>query len=312
VRFAVDMQRDRITHVHAHFATHPALVAFVIHRLTGIPYSFTAHGSDLHVDRRMLAEKIHAAAFAVAVSSFNKEIMVREAGEAARGKVHVIHCGVDPGFFTPAAVSRGPHGPIRLVCVASLEEVKGHRFLIEACRLLHGAGIEWQLDLVGDGPLRHRLEREVAAAGLDARVRLLGGQPRAEVARILVQADIAVLASHPTAGGKREGIPVALMEAMSCGLPVVATAISGIPELVDSGVTGLLVPSGDAAALADALRSLAADKALRERLGRAARARIVRDFDLSTSALALRDLIDGRDDRRVTVDVPVLAATGVA
>lgn len=313
VRVAVDMQRSGVTHVHAHFATHPALAALVVHRLTGIPFSFTAHGSDLHVDRRMLGEKIRAAAFAVAVSQFNKEIMVREAGEASRRRIHVIHCGVDPDFFTPRPGRRAESSrAVRLVSVASFEAVKGHRFLIDACAGLRDAGLEFRLDLVGDGPLRREVEAHVAARDLQRHVRLLGGQPRGEVARALAGADIAVLASHPTAEGKREGIPVALMEAMAAGLPVVATAISGIPELVEPGVTGLLVPSGDAAALAGALRTLIADPDLRERLGRAGRARVVRDFNLATNALALQQLFTNREGRLEAAEAESLAASGAA
>jgi glycosyltransferase involved in cell wall biosynthesis len=177
--------------------------------------------------------------------------------------------------------------------VASLEAVKGHRYLIEACRILKERGIDFHCELVGDGPLRQDLERQIARSGLGGRVRLLGGQPRARVAQLLANAHAAALASHPTKDGKREGIPVALMEAMSAGLPVVATAISGIPELVQSEVTGLLVPSGDPVALADALERLTTDRALCERLGRAARSKVMRAFSLRASAATLLGLITG-------------------
>jgi colanic acid/amylovoran biosynthesis glycosyltransferase len=288
VQFADDAQRRGVTHVHAHFATHPALAAFVVQRLTGIPYSFTAHGSDLHVDRRMLDAKVGAARFVVAVSRFNRDIIVRECGDDAVQKVHVVHCGVDVGSFAPAA-ARVTAGH-RMVCVASLEEVKGHRFLIEACALLRARGIEFLCELIGEGPMRGVIAAQIANAGLQRHVVLLGGKSRPEVISHLSGADIAVLASHPTASGKREGIPVALMEAMAVELPVVSTAISGIPELVEHGVSGLLVPSGDAAALADALQRLIGDDRLRRELGRAGRETILREFDLDANARTLLDL----------------------
>jgi glycosyltransferase involved in cell wall biosynthesis len=285
VQFADDARRRGVTHIHAHFATHPALAAFIVGRLTGLPFSFTAHGSDLHVDRRMLDAKVEAAAFVIAISQFNKEIIVRECGEHVRHKVHVVHCGVDLQTF--AAPPARASGGCRIVCVASLEEVKGHRFLIEACAQLRDRGVEFTCELIGDGPMRASIAEHIASAGLQRRVLLLGGQPRPVVVERLAGADIAVLASHPTASGKREGIPVALMEAMAAELPVVSTAISGIPELVTSGTSGLLVPSGDAAALADALQQLAGDPELRVRMGRAGRAAVLREFDLHTNARTL-------------------------
>ncbi|MEQ1760645.1 MAG: glycosyltransferase [Vicinamibacterales bacterium] len=302
VCFARDMQRDGVTHVHAHFATHPALGAFIINKLTGIPYSFTAHGSDLHVDRTMLDTKVEAAAFAVTISEFNKNVIVGECGDRVRSKVHVVHCGVNDEFFATRASSQ-KSGPAHIVCVASLEEVKGHRFLLDACRKLVDRGIDVRCDLVGEGPMRASVEKLVADLGLSERVQLLGAQPRPAVKALLSQADVAVLASHPTKEGKREGIPVALMEAMASGLPVVSTSISGIPELVESGVSGLLVPSGDAAALADALAALCADPGLRVRMGEAGRQKVQQDFNLESNALRLVQLFSGSATPRPSIRV---------
>jgi colanic acid/amylovoran biosynthesis glycosyltransferase len=310
VSFARDIERNGIDHVHAHFATHPTVAALIAHRLTGIPFSFTAHGSDLHVDRRMLDTKVEAAAFAIAISAFNKEVMVRECGERLRDRIHVVHCGVDTRFFRPEEWRR-PGGPLQIICVASLEPVKGHRYLIEACARLAERGIDWYCHLVGDGPMRHALEVQIERAGLQSRVRWHGPQPRAAVAKLLAAADVAVLASHPTSDGRREGIPVALMEAMSSGLPVVATAISGIPELVEAGVTGLLVPSGDAEAMATALARLARDPELRRRMGQAGREKVVRSFDQEATAIELRRLFGGESGATMG-EASRLAAVGVA
>lgn len=292
VRVAREMEQRGITHVHAHFATHPALAALIVHRLTGIPYSFTAHGSDLHVDRRMLDVKVAESAFAITISAFNKEVMVAACGERLRDRIHVVRCGVDTAVFRPVP-RRGTPPPLRIVCVASFEEVKGHRYLIEACRLLRDRGVAFRCDLVGTGPLRRDVMRRIADARLQHHVLLRGGMPRPDVARLVAEAHVAVLASVPTREGKREGIPVALMEAMACGLPVVATAISGIPELVESGRSGYLVPPRRADLLADRLQELAQDPELRASLGATGRQKALAEYDIRRNTRQLLDLFLG-------------------
>jgi glycosyltransferase involved in cell wall biosynthesis len=303
VAFADRMEALGVEHIHAHFASHPALAAYIVHRLTGIPYSFTAHGSDLHVDRRMLDTKVAAAAFVVAVSSYNRELICETCGEDAQGKVVVIHCGADPSVF--AARNGRPNGygkdpapeqerRLRIVCVASLEEVKGHTYLLHACRLLQDRGVDVHCDLVGGGPLLRRMEEEAMALGVGQRVVFHGALPRDQVGRIVSAAEVAVLASYPTSSGRREGIPVALMEAMMSGLPVVASGLSGIPELVVHERTGFLVPPGDPWMLADLLECLADAPALRRRLGEAGRARVAEAFDLPGNARVLLGEIERR------------------
>ncbi len=289
VRFAYEMSIQGITHVHAHFANHPAVAALIIHRLTGIPFSFTAHGSDLHVKRRMLREKVEAAAFVVAISRYNKEFIIRECGEGVQGKIHVVHCGVDVDFFSPSEDGKKRSGPFQILCVGSFGEVKGHMVLIEACRLLRLRGVDFMCHLVGDGPLRRQLEQQIAKTKLKDKMVMHGMLRRADVAKMLRAADLMVLASVRTRRGDREGIPNALMEAMASGLPVVASAISGIRELVESERTGLLVPPGDSAALADALQTLSENADLLK-MGQAGREKVILEFNLKASAAALRAL----------------------
>jgi glycosyltransferase involved in cell wall biosynthesis/peptidoglycan/xylan/chitin deacetylase (PgdA/CDA1 family) len=281
------MQADGVTHVHCHFANHPAVAGLVIGRLTGIPFSFTAHGSDLHKDRRMLDRKVAEAAFVATVSDDNRRLIVRECGEHVAAKVHVVRAGVDTGLFAPPPDPRAGTGPLRVLCVGTLHEVKGQAHLVEACRLLACEGVAIRCRIVGDGPDAPALRAQIRAAGLGDAVVLAGARTRPEIAAELRQADALVAPSVPTREGRREGIPVVLMEAMSTRVPVVASAISGIPELVGHEVEGLLVPPGDARAIAGALARLAADPALRARLGRAGRRRVLAEFDLRDSAAAL-------------------------
>jgi colanic acid/amylovoran biosynthesis glycosyltransferase len=282
---ALAMVDEGVEHVHCHFANHPALAGWLIHRLVGIPYSFTAHGSDLHVDRTMLPTKVAEAAFVVTISGDNRNVIEHAAGSRAVGKVEVIHCGVDPAAFEQ--VERTADGPLRIVAIGTLHEVKGQAHLIDACRRLAERGIDFTCRFIGEGPDRDALAARIERSGLTDRVQLVGRMTSDGVAAELAAADVLVAPSVPTRGGKREGIPVVLMEAMATGLPVVASRLSGIPELVTDGVDGLLVPPGDDEALAQALERLAADRALRRRLGGAGRATVLRDFDVDRNAAAL-------------------------
>lgn len=283
---ARDMERRGVKHVHCHFATHPALAGFIVHRLTGIPFSFTAHGSDLHVDRTMLRPKVAEASFVAAISRYNRDLILEECGQAYADRVEVVHCGVDTSIFRPAGPREGG-GPFRILCVGTLHEVKGQEYLVDACALLAAEGVDFICRLVGDGPSRRALEERIAARGLTDRVVLAGALPRDRVAHLLHEADVLAAPSVPTDSGKREGIPVVLMEALGSGVPAVASDLSGIPELVIDGETGLLVPPRDAAALADALTRLASDPVLRERLGVQGREKVLAEFDLRQTADAL-------------------------
>jgi len=290
-RFAEEMQALGVTHIHAHFANHPTVAALAAHRLTGIPFSFTAHAHDLYVDRHFLEQKVRAAAFVVAISEYNKALIIQHCGADVRDKIVVIHCGVDTSLFRPR--QKAPGGQFTIVCVGALEEKKGQTHLIEACRLLKQRNLDFVCHLIGEGQNRADLEQQIQQAGLTSVVRLAGGRPRAEVLRMLEQADVVALPSIQTKSGKMEGIPVALMEPLACEVPVISTRISGIPELVEDGVTGLLVPPADPVALADALERLAHDPELGQRLGRAGRAKVLREFDLADTTAQLANKMVG-------------------
>ena len=298
--YAREIERLDCDHVHCHFANHPALAGFVIRRLTGTPYSFTAHGSDLHVDRTMLAEKVDDAAFVVAISDYNRRLIVDACGpDVATDHVHVLHCGVDTDVFVPRDApepATSDERVLRLLHIGTLHEVKGQRYLLEACAELRRRDVPVSCVIVGDGSDRQMLENLSRELDLGGVVSMVGRRTRDEVARHVAEADVLVAPSVPTSGGKREGIPVVLMEAMAAGLPVVSSRLSGIPELVDDGVNGLLAEPSDWAGLADALERLARDPELRRQLGRAARATVVADFDLETNARALLQLIESASE----------------
>jgi colanic acid/amylovoran biosynthesis glycosyltransferase len=282
VCFAYRVERSGVAHIHAQFANHPALAALVMSRLTGIPFSFSARGSDIHVNRTMLREKVAAARFVIAVSHANRNVILAACDPHAADKVHVVYGGIDTDRFAPSRTRPEPP-PLRILCVGRFEEVKGHATLIAACAELARRGVPFECHLAGEGRLRGQIEMQIAGSGLDDSVILHGAVPQAQVARLLGTATVFVLATLPAANGKKEGIPNVLKEAMACALPVVASDISGIPELVEHGRTGLLVPPGQPAAVADALELLASNRRLRERIGRAACAVISARFDVTSS-----------------------------
>ena len=293
VAIAERLQRDRVDQIHAHYATHPALVAYVAHRLTGIPYSFTVHAHDLYCHRAMLGQKSRRARVVVCISRFNRDLL-QAVAPPPRAAVAVVHCGVECAAYGALAAARRTEaadgGPLRLLAVGSLQPYKGHRHLLAACAELRRHGVALECRIVGGGELRPALERQIAGLGLAPQVRLDGPATEEEVQAALAWAQVFVLPSVVVARtGKMEGIPVALMEAMAAGLPVVASRLSGIPELVGGEAEGLLVPPADAAALAQALLRLR-DPELRRRLGQAARRRVEAEFDLSANVARLARL----------------------
>ena len=293
VHLAVELPKRGIKHVHAHFATHATTVAYIIAGLSDITYSFTVHGPDVFVHRVLLREKIEKAKFIRAISTFNKAFLSGLYPVATDGKIEVVHSGVNPDIYADAAASTGPHPPrTQLLSVAGLTPSRGFPFLIDACARLAKSGVDFECNIVGDGPLREVTEQWITQHGLSERVHLLGARPQHEVAKLMGETDIFILPSIIALDGQMDGIPVSLMEAMAAGKPVVASSISGIPELVKHDVSGILVDAAYAGRLADAVRKLIDDPQYRERLGRAGQLKVRRDFDIRQSARTLVALFD--------------------
>lgn len=283
------LSRLGVDHVHAHFASYPTLAAWVCRRLAGIPYSFTAHAHDIFIDQSFLDRKLDDARFAVAISEYNRAYLgryVRRPGVP----VHVVHSGVEPSYYRYRLREPPAAGPVRALCVATLEEYKGHEVLLEAITGGDGCLRRVELDLVGAGSLRSSLEASATARGLGDRVRFRGTLAERQVAELLEQADVFVLPSLLTGTGRMEGLPVALIEALASGVPVVATNLSGVPELVHDGETGLLAEPGNPASLRKQLARTLDDPASARRRAEAGRRLVEAEFDIERSAGELRQL----------------------
>jgi len=292
MRMAEQMQQEGVAHIHAHYATHPALAAWLIHELVGISYSITVHAHDIFVEKAMLATKLRDAAFIVAISDYNREYLTREVGASSAEKIHVVHCGIDLAIYKAHAHPPVSHEPFEIISVGSLQPYKGMRYLIEACALLRERGLPFHCRIIGDGEERPGLQRMIVDRKLESYAELLGAKTQAEVARLLPGAHCYVQASIVTPSGKMEGIPVSIMEAFASGLAVVATEISGIPELVHPGVTGYLVPPADPLALADAIYSVYMKPIEVARMVKAGQALVAKEFDIEHSARQLSALFE--------------------
>ncbi|MFN4098612.1 MAG: glycosyltransferase [Pararhodobacter sp.] len=273
----------RIDRMHAHFGTNSATVAMLAAEMTGKPFSFTVHGPEEFDKPAAIALplKLQKCDFAVAISSFGRSQLCRLVDYRVWPRIKVVHCGIEPQNYEsarPFPASR----PISLVNIGRFAEQKGQLILIEAMAEVARRGVDVRLVLVGDGPMRKPLERAIAQSGLGHRVTLTGWLNEAGVRREIEAAHALVLPSFA------EGLPMVVMEAMVSARPVIATWVAGVPELMQDGRTGWLVPAGDAMALAEAITDLvtSSDDKLR-RMGTTARARVLMRHNIDTEAAKL-------------------------
>jgi glycosyltransferase involved in cell wall biosynthesis len=288
---AGELERAGITHLHAHFAHNPAAVAHFVHLLTGMPYSVTAHAKDIYTSPpRLLGTRLRAARFVVTCTAYNAQHLASLVGLGAAARIHRIYHGIDLRLFTAGRDAPSPDRPT-ILAVGRLVEKKGFPYLIEAARLLVEQGYDFRVQIVGGGALRDSLQRQIAEAALEGSIELLEPRPQSELIALYRAATIVTLPSIVTDDGDRDGIPNVLVEAMRLGRPVVSTAVSGIPELVIDGETGLLVPPRDAAALACALGRLLDDGTLRQRLATGAMRHVLGHFDLASNIAQLKALL---------------------
>jgi glycosyltransferase involved in cell wall biosynthesis len=272
-------------HLHAHFIDRAAIVALVASRLFGIPYSLTAHASDIYVNPVLLKEKLSGAKFVATCTGYNREYLSQFGEGLYNHKLNCIYHGLELTHYRRKP-SPQPEKPI-LLAVGQLKERKGFRYLVQACRVLVDRGYDLECHIVGEGPLRADLEAQIRQLSLEGIVRLYGSLPHHEVIEQYQEAAAFVLPAVLGGDGDRDGIPNVILEAMAMELPVVSTAHSGIPEVVQDGYNGLLVQPADEVALADAIASLLHNPELRRQLGQNGCRMVNEKFDVERNVLRL-------------------------
>ena len=295
VHLADTIRAQKLCHLHAHFGWVAATAAWAAARFADCGFSVTVHGSDLHdpwMTNDFLLAKLVEARFVVCVSEYHRrrvqELMSHSLHyRHAHPRLTVIHSGIEPALLSiPPPLASGQSEAIRLIAVGRLSPEKGHRHLIEAVHLLRERGHRARCTIVGAGPERVHLQRLISALGLSDQVRMVGALKLEQIGELCSRSDIFVQPSL------REGLPLAVMEAMARGLPVVASNLAGLPELIADRQNGLLVPAGDAQALANALATLITSPALRLELSARARQTVAERFLISTNVLKLAALFE--------------------
>jgi glycosyltransferase involved in cell wall biosynthesis len=277
-----------VDHIHAHFADRAAVIALVASKILKIPYSLTAHANDIYVSPVLLNEKIENTKFATTCTAYNKTYLERKTGY----EIELVYHGLDLSTIESKS-SPIDKGKIPLILsVGQLKEKKGFPYLIKACRLLKKRQFNFICEIIGEGPNRIDLECMIAELNMQDRVILRGALPNNEVMARYRKASIFVLPCILAGNDDRDGIPNVLLEAMAHHVPVISTRFSGIPEVVEDGITGLLVNMGDADAIAQGIIKILTDSKLYRKLVREGRLTIEKKFNIKKNVRKLVDLLN--------------------
>jgi glycosyltransferase involved in cell wall biosynthesis len=272
------LSKGNVQHLHAHFAHSPCSVAMFASILSGIPFSFTGHAKDIYTSNKdQLAEKIAAAKFVVTCTEYNRQYLLDIAPRSTH--IHRNYHGINVRLFRNESPRIETAPPYRLFTVARMVEKKGLSTVVAALAELKKQGLPFTWTLVGEGDLWHETRAAIREAGIEEMVTLAGTLTHEEVLQLFKESDLFVLGCRIAKNGDRDGVPNVLVESLAMGVPVVATTVSGIPELVEHEKTGLLVPPDDPSAMADAFRRLLTDQELRSRVIPEGETRVREHFD---------------------------------
>jgi len=289
VSLSENLKEASISHIHAHWASTPSTMAYIISEVTGIPWSFTAHRGDI-AENNIISKKCASASFVRAIDEKGRKDLTGIVGDSVPDrKILTLHMGVEvAGNVKKPAISQEA---FTILCPANFVPKKGHRYLFESCRILSDKGMKFECLISGDGSLEDELKKMVEGLPVGCNIRFLGRLPHEQLLGLYAEGrvDVVVLPSIVTGDDVREGIPVALMEAMSYGIPVISTRTGGIPELLGDG-SGIMVEEKDAESLAGAIETLINDPDYYALTGMRGRKRIERDFNISLISKRLLEL----------------------
>jgi glycosyltransferase involved in cell wall biosynthesis len=291
--FAELFKRHQVEHFHVHFANRAAHTAVFLKAMANIPFSVTAHGQDFMADLGnddLLREICDEAEFVAVETDYSRGLMAARCPDAAT-KIHRVYNGMDLSNFLDPSTNVSDSGPVQILSVGRLVAFKGFEYLIEACEQLRQRSIQFRCEIVGDGPLRKKLQQQIDELRLRPFITLAGALPQDCVLEKLQRCDIFALASTTDDQQASDVFPTVIMEAMASARPVVSTTLAGIPEAIVDKETGLLVPAGESGLFADALDTLSRDAALRARYGAAGRARVENNFQIEITVRPLVELL---------------------
>ena len=282
----------RIDHLHAHFAHDPALIAYLVHRMTGIPFSFTAHARDLYqVPEKVLVDRIRRANAIVTCCQANMDYL-NQIATSQQAKFSLIYHGVNLKDFEPLSnteASVASKKPL-ILSIGRLVEKKGFQDLLQALLLVKAKGKDFQCTIYGDGPLCKELREWIAEHDMAGEILLMGDRNQHELISVYQHATLFILTPIQTQDGDRDGIPNVIVEAMAVGLPVITTAVSGIPELVENNQNGLLYQPHDVEGISSGIIELLRDTEKRRQFGRAGSKKVMEQFDITQAAKRLKTL----------------------
>lgn len=291
--FIVAAKKNATTHLHAHFATYPAFLAWIIGQFTHIPFTFTAHAHDIYFNQDLLPILCEDASAIVTISEFNKRFITQKVGSRYENKIKVIHCGIDLTRFTydtERSFQFSDNRTLNILSIGRLSGIKGFSYLVEALRLLKEDGCPFICNIIGDGPLKAQLLQQVESAGLSGQVVFLGSKKSDEIPVYLKKSDVFVLACATDKIEIHDGIPVVFMEAMAYGVPVISTKLSGIPELIRHLETGLCAEPENPIDIREMIKYFVAHQQMVVVMREKARKLIEEEFNIEHSCSALRAL----------------------
>ncbi|MFA6223068.1 MAG: glycosyltransferase [Desulfomonilaceae bacterium] len=284
---ARQFQEQGFDHIHAAWAMGPATAAWVASELTGIPYSFTARAGDIYPPDGALKEKIEAAKFVISDNMTNVPYL-EQIAPSSKGKIFGIYNGVPLEKAAEAPVLMTP--PYKILALGRFDRIKAFHILLHACKILKDSGLSFRLTLAGDGPRRLQLKHLARKLGLTDYISFPGFVPYNFVSDLFCSADVFVMSSAVHSSGDRDGLPTVIMEALAHRLPVVATDVCGIPEVIHNGETGLLVGQNDPQSLADAILAMVHDRDNALSMAAKGRELVLREFDQEKNHTKIFDL----------------------